>query len=154
MTLKPKINHPNGSVLKSQDRKTHVMFGQMWKFCSLFSSIAMAWCIMNSCRKVVRSIRNTILKLWIIMDLHYDNAPAHTSMLVRMFLGQKQNLNHASITVFTANFFLFPKLNANTDERKAFCYDWGDKRKIETGAVGDTRKGISEVFRVLEKLLA
>ena len=48
MTLKPKPNHPNGSVQKSQD---------------LFSSIAMAWCIINSCHKVVRSLRNTTLKL-------------------------------------------------------------------------------------------
>ena len=31
----------------------------MWRFCSLFPSIAMAWCIMNSYHKVVRSIRNT-----------------------------------------------------------------------------------------------
>ena len=30
MTLKPKHNHPNGSVQKSQDRKRHVEFGQMW----------------------------------------------------------------------------------------------------------------------------
>ena len=32
-------------------------------FCSLFSSIAMTWCIMNSCHKVIRPIRNTTLKL-------------------------------------------------------------------------------------------
>ena len=31
------------------------------------------------------------------------------------------------------------------------CYDWGDKSKIETGAVGDSKKNISEVFRGLEK---
>ena len=48
---------------KNQDRKKHVKFGQMWRFRSLDSSIAMAWCIMNSCHKVVWSIRNTILKL-------------------------------------------------------------------------------------------
>ena len=34
---------------------------------------------------------------------------------------------------------------------KAFCYDWRDKRKIETGAVGDTKKRVSEVFQGLEK---
>ena len=54
----------NGSVQKSQDRKKHVKFGQMWRFCPLFSSIAMAWCIMNSCHKVVRSIKNTASQLW------------------------------------------------------------------------------------------
>ena len=39
-------------------------------------------------------------------------------------------------------------------ERKAFYYDWGDKRKIETEAVGDTKKGVSEVFPGLKKKLA
>ena len=42
--------------------KQFVKFGQMWRFCSLFSSIAMGWCIMNFCKKVVRSIRYTALK--------------------------------------------------------------------------------------------
>ena len=63
MTLKPKSNCPNGSVQKSQDCKKHVKFGQMWRFYSLFSSIARVWCIMNSCHEVVRSLRNTTLKL-------------------------------------------------------------------------------------------
>ena len=30
---------------------------------------------------------------------------------------------------------------------KAFCYDWWDKWKIETGAICDTKKRVSEVFR-------
>ena len=38
-----------------------------------------------------------------------------------------------------------------TDIRNAFYYDWRDKRKIETGAVGNTKKCISEEFRGLEK---
>ena len=63
MTLKPKFNRNNGSVQKSQEREKHVKFEQMWKFCSFFSSIAMAWCIMNSCHKVLRSIRIISLKL-------------------------------------------------------------------------------------------
>ena len=37
-------------------------------------------------------------------------------------------------------------------EIKSFCYDWGDKRKIETVAVD--KKRVSEVFRGLEKTLA
>ena len=45
-------------------RKKHVKFGQMWRICSLFSSITMAWCIINSCHKVVRPIRNTKLKFY------------------------------------------------------------------------------------------
>ena len=50
---KPKPNHPNGNVQKGQDRKKHVKFRQKWRFCLLFSSIAMACCIMNSCHKVI-----------------------------------------------------------------------------------------------------
>ena len=47
---------------RTRPRK-HVKFGQMKKFCSMFSSIVIAWCIRNSCHKVVRSIRNTTFKL-------------------------------------------------------------------------------------------
>ena len=47
-----------------------------------------------------------------------------------------------------ADFFLFPKL------KTPFFYDWVDKRKIETGAVGDTKKHVSEVLRQLEQMLA
>ena len=43
--------------------KKHVKFVRMWRFCLMFSTISMAWCIMNSCHKVIRSIGNTILKL-------------------------------------------------------------------------------------------
>ena len=59
----------------------------------------MAWCIMKSCHKVVRSIRNTILKLCANcakqfvrnakncgktnLEFWYDKPPACTSMLVR-----------------------------------------------------------------------
>ena len=47
MTLKPKPNHPNRSVQKSQDRKKHVHFVQMLRFYSLISSIAMASMVYN-----------------------------------------------------------------------------------------------------------
>ena len=63
MTLKANPNYPNGSMQKNKDRKKLDKYGQKCRFCSLFSSIAMAWFIMNSCHKVVRSIRNTTLKL-------------------------------------------------------------------------------------------
>ena len=76
----------------------------MWRFCSLFSSIAMAWCILNSCHKIERWIRNTTLKLcadcakqffwnaqklWI---LQHDNASARTSMLVREFVAKNKTV--------------------------------------------------------------
>ena len=35
MSSKPKHNRPNGSTLNHQDRKKHVKFGQMSRFCSL-----------------------------------------------------------------------------------------------------------------------
>ena len=82
-------------------KKAHQLRSNVKVLLTVFS-IAMAWCIMNSCHKVVRSIKNTTLKLyadyskqfvrnaqncgknqsWI---LHHDNASADTSMLVREF---------------------------------------------------------------------
>lgn len=38
-----------------------------------------------------------------------------------------------------------------TDGKKAVCYDWENKRKIETGAVGDIKNRVLEVFREIEK---
>ena len=136
-------------------RQKHVKFGQMWRFCSLFSSIAMAWCIMNSCHKIVRSIqpwrqslgiRQKRTELWKNQSwiLHHDNASVYTSMFVH-----EQNCNHASTTVFTGlgPRWPFPLAKTeDTDKRKAFCYDWEDKRKIQTGAVGVTKKRVTEVF--------
>ena len=61
-----------------------------------------------------------------------------------------------SFTVFTGRgphwLFRHPKTE-NTDQWKAFSYDWGDKRKIETGAVGDTKKRASGVLWGLKKTL-
>ena len=98
---------------------------------------------MNSCHNIVRSIQNTTLKRpellknqsWI---LHHDNTQAHTSMLVRKFLAENKTVIMPqppySPDLAPADFFLYPK--------------------IETGAVGDTKKRFSEVFRGLEKTLA
>ena len=36
---------------RPEERKKHTKFGQMWRFISLFSSIAMEWWIMNPCHK-------------------------------------------------------------------------------------------------------
>ena len=48
--------------------------------------------------------------------------------------------------VITGPRWLFPLAKTEgTDWRKSFCYDWGDKRKIQTGAVGDTKKCVSEM---------
>ena len=90
MTLQPKPNHPKGSVQKSQDRKKEVNFGQMWRFHTLFFSFAMAWCIINSCHKFARSIRNTTLKL--------------CAFCVKQFFRNAQNYgkpNHGFCTIIT-----------------------------------------------------
>ena len=96
------------------------------------------------------SIHQKCTELWNNQSwtLHHDNAPVHISMLVREFLAKKK-------TIITDNRWLFPlSKTKDTDERKVFCYDWGNKRKIERGVVGDTKKRLSEGFRELEKTLA
>ena len=41
------------------------------------------------------------------------------------------------------------------DKRKSLCYYYsGDKRNIETTAIGDTKKCVLEVFQGLAKTLA
>ena len=51
------------ATLARQDRKKRAKFGRMWRFCLQFSSITGAWCIMSSCHRVERSIRNITCKL-------------------------------------------------------------------------------------------
>ena len=139
-TLKPKPNNPNKSVQKSQERKNHINFCQMWRFCSLFSLIVISWCIMNFCHKVVRNSQNCGKTnhgfcTMIAHQLTYIDACAWV-------FGQKQNRNHALTTAFTGlgprSLFSLPKTE-DTDERKAFGYFWGDKRKIETGTVVESK---------------
>ena len=86
---------------------------------------------------------------------------SHTSMFVRDFFGQKQNSNHAStdpdlfkkVTAGDESWMHGYKIETKAQSSKweSFCYDWRDNRKIETGAVGDNKKGVFEVFRGLEK---
>ena len=127
----------------------------MRRFRSLFSSIAMAWCIMNSCQKVVRSIRHTALNLCADCAKKFiSNAQncgktnqgfcthSHFDTYAWVF-DQKQNRNRASTTVFTGlgRRWLFPlPQTEDAIERKAFCYDSGDKIKVEKRACGDTKK--------------
>ena len=101
--------------------------------------------------QVVRSIRTAILKLCANCAkqfvrnaqncgktnhgfLNHDNAPAHTSMLGREFLAKNKTVIMSqppySPDLAPADFFSLPKTE-DTDKREGFCYDWGDKRKIE-----------------------
>ena len=104
------------ATLARQGRKKRAKFGRMWRFCLQFSSIAGAWCIMSSCHKVELSIRNITCKLCAICAklLHHDNAPAHTSLLVRKFLAKNNTLMMPqppySLDLAPCDFFLFPKL--------------------------------------------
>ena len=112
--------------------------------------------VMRWLRKVIRKKRTELWKhqSWI---LHHDKALAYTCDACLWVYGKKQNRNHATKTVFTGldPRLLFPlSKTKDIDERKAFCYNWGDKRKIETRTIGDTKKHISEVFRQLVETLA
>ena len=49
---------------EDRDSNHNARPGQIWRFCSLFYSIEIAWCILISCHNVVRSIRNTSLNLF------------------------------------------------------------------------------------------
>ena len=75
--------HPNWNVPKIQDRKKHAKSGQMWRFCSL--SIAMAWYIMKSCHKVVRSVRNNFDVMRRLREAIRQKRTAHTLVFVREF---------------------------------------------------------------------
>ena len=117
------------ATLARQDRKKRAKFGRMWRFCLQFSSIAGTWWIMSSCHRVERSIRNITCKSCAICAkqsarnariwnknwlLHHDNAPAHTSLLVRKFLAKNNALMMPqppySPDLVPCDFFLFPKL--------------------------------------------
>ena len=108
--------------------------------------------VMRWLLEVIRQKRTEFWKnqSWI---LRHDNAPAHTSILVREFLAKNKIVTTVFIGLGLRRLFPFPKTK-DTNEMKVFCYDWGHKRKIETEAVGGTKKLISEGFRGLEKLLA
>lgn len=128
LDMEQKPIHSNGSVQKCQNQKKHVMMVQIWRFCSQFSSFAIARCILNSCHKALNACA------WVF--------------------GQQQNRNHNPRTVFTGLghgwLFPFPK-NEHTDDRKAFYNDWGDKRKIEIEAVSDTRKAFFKSVSSISK---
>ena len=161
--MNPKPNYPNGSVQKSQDRKTHLKFGQMWRYCPLFSSIAMTWCIMNSCHKeycleVISRLRQAILQkcteLWKKQSwiLHYDKAPAQTSMLVPEFLAKNKIVIMPqppySLDLGVVDFFLFPKLKTTMKGKR---FTMIEEIKEKHRSCWRYQKRVSGVFRGLEK---
>ena len=89
-------------------------------------------------------LKHTELRKKLSWILHHDNAPAHTSMLVREFLVKNKTVIMPqplySPDLASVDFFLFTNLI--------------EEIKENTGAVGDIKKRVSEVFRKLEKTLA
>ena len=84
--------------------------------------------------------------------MHHDNAPTYDACA--WVFCQKQNRNHGSTTVFIGigpGWPFFLSKTKDNDEKKAFCCAWGEKKNIETEAVGDTKKRISEVVQGLKK---
>jgi len=109
MTSKPKFNHPDGSGQKSQDRKKHAKFGQMFKvLLAVFSDYngvvhrellpkgrtVNKEYYLQTMRRSREAIRRKRPDLWPNNSwlLHRDNAPpAHTSLLVRDFWPKQQS---------------------------------------------------------------
>ena len=124
ITLKPNLHHPNGSVQKSQDRKKHVKFGKIWRFCSLFSSIAKAWCILNSCHKVSQGYWPSFMP-----------QPLYSPVLA------------------SADFFLFPKLKTPM-KVKRFATIEEIKVKSQQKLLAIPKSAFQKSFKDWEKTLA
>ena len=137
MTLKPKPDLPNGSVQKSHDRKKHIKF------------IRTLLTVFFDCNDLSLSIRNTTLKL--------------CTDCAKQFIRNAQNCgetNHGFWTIIKHQLThrcwcmgFWPKTKIVimpqppcSPERKFFC-DWGDKRKIEARAVGDTKNCVREDWK-------
>ena len=88
--------------------------------------------------------------------MHHDNAPAHTSILVREFSAKNKTviMPHLpySPDLAPANFFLFPKL-MTLIKGKHFATIAAIKEKSQQELFGAHKKSISEVFRGLGKTL-
>ena len=97
-------------------KKKHAKFSQMYRFCSPFSSITMAWYIIEVMRQLREAIRQKRTELWKNQSriLRHDNARAYTSMLVREFLAKNKTVimpqSTYSPNLAPADCFLFQKL--------------------------------------------
>jgi hypothetical protein len=73
--------------------------------------------------------------------LHHDNAPVHSSLLVRDFLTKNGHYSHSTTTLLarssTCRLFSVPEAEINLEMTK-ICYHRGDKRKFTEGPEGDT----------------
>ena len=96
MTLKPTPNHPNGSIQRSNVKVLLTAFFDYngvkhHEFLTQGHTVNTGT-VPRSNAPIGRSNSSGTHIVWI---LHYNKAPAHTSMLTREFLAQKKNRNHA-----------------------------------------------------------
>ena len=86
--------------------------------------------------------------------MHHDNAPVHTTMLVRKLLARNKTVIVAqppySPDLAPADFFLFSKLKTSMKGKELATIEEIKEKSIKA----IPKKRISEVFRRLEKTLA
>ena len=129
MISKPKPNHPNRRVQENQDQKSHAKFvrSNLIVLITVFFDYHGVLFIpqghtvnkeyyLKVMRRFRKSIRKKRAEMWKENSwiLHHDNAPAHKSLLVSIFLVKNSTSIMPeppySLNLTTCDFFLFPKL--------------------------------------------
>ena len=126
--------------------------------------------LMNSCHKVVRSIRITTLKLSADCAKQFvrkaqkcrktnhefytilTHQLSHWCLCVSVWPKTKplSCLNHRIRWTWSTLTFPVPK-TADTDERKVFCYNWGDKKKSKQKLLAIPRSSFQKCFENWKK---
>ena len=133
MTSKLSLNRPSGGILARQDRKRldkcgrtcmlNVFFGfngiVHHEFLPRGQTINKEYYLQVQ-RRLREAIRKKRLDLWKNNSwfLHHDNAPAHTSSLVREFLAKNNIVTIYSPDIAPCDFFLFPKIKRTLKGRR------------------------------------
>lgn len=112
--------------------------------------------------EVLKRLRNSVRRkrpeLWATGEwyFHHDNAPAHTSIVVRQFLTKNGmiTLPHAPYSPDTApsDFFLFPRMKKNLKGKRFEDID-EVKRKTTAELKGITSEEFSDCFKTWEHRL-
>ncbi|UYV81550.1 hypothetical protein LAZ67_20001513 [Cordylochernes scorpioides] len=106
--------------------------------------------VMRNLREAIRQKRPDLWKNknWL---LHHDNAPVHTSLLVRDFLAKNNTLMMPqppySPDLAPCDFFLFPKLKRPMKGRRYTTLD-----EIKTASKEELKKILKMIFEVLRRL--
>ena len=151
-TFQPKLNHPNNSVQKSQINKSTSSQVKCEGLLTIFFDCkdVVHHEFLSQGRmvnkkyyfEIIRRLREAMLQkrteLWKNQSwiLHYDNAPAHTTIFVPEFLAKNKTVIMFQPPYLqdlaAADFFLFPKLNAPVKgERFATIGEIKEKSKRE-----------------------